>query len=193
MDANGTAWRMRSLVAMGHDATRMARAMDVAPDLVRRLIRGDCRIVTVAFHLLACQLREAWWDKRPPVRAAAERQAASRARRQAESHGWPAAAGWTRTCSTAPATGPRAVTARPPGPAPPPTSRHPTRGTVGSQAGKLLKPHESGPICRGLQVRRHVAGLIPNRRSALRTSRSGSERNAIRVGAIEPDGTGCSR
>jgi plasmid maintenance system antidote protein VapI len=56
MDANGTAWRMRSLVSMGHDATRIARALNVAPDAVRRLIRGDCKTVTVTFHLLACRL-----------------------------------------------------------------------------------------------------------------------------------------
>jgi hypothetical protein len=93
MDANGTAWRMRSLVAMGHDATRMARALGVTPDFTRRLIRGDCQSVTVAFHLLACRLWDAWWDKTPPERTVAERRAAARARQQARSHDWPAAAG----------------------------------------------------------------------------------------------------
>ena len=93
MDANGTAWRMRSLVAMGHDATRIARALGVRPDVVQRLIRGDCQTVTVAFHLLACQLWDAWWDKRPPERTLAERRAAARARNQAQRHDWPAAAG----------------------------------------------------------------------------------------------------
>src|ERR1022692_1238764 len=93
MDANGTAWRMRSLVSMGHDATRIARALNVAPDAVRRLIRGDCKTVTVTFHLLACRLWDAWWDKTPPERTAAERRAAGRARHQAKRHDWPAAAG----------------------------------------------------------------------------------------------------
>jgi hypothetical protein len=93
MSANGTAWRMRSLVAMGHDATRIARALEVAPEVVQRLIRGDCKTVTVAFHLLACQLWDAWWDKTPPERSAAERRAAARARNQAKQHDWPAAAG----------------------------------------------------------------------------------------------------
>ena len=93
MDANGTAWRMRSLIAMGHDATRIARALEVAPGVVRRLIRGDRRTVTVAFHLLACQLWDAWWDKTPPERSTAERRAAARARHQAMRHDWPAAAG----------------------------------------------------------------------------------------------------
>jgi plasmid maintenance system antidote protein VapI len=93
IDANGTAWRMRSLVAMGHDAARIARALNVTPDTIRRLIRGDSKTVTVAFHQLACQLWEAWWDKTPPERTPAERRAATKARRQAEQHDWPAAAG----------------------------------------------------------------------------------------------------
>lgn len=93
MDANGTAWRMRSLVAMGHDATRIARALGVAPDGVQRLIRGDCRTVTVAFHVLACLLWDAWWDKTPPERTISERGVAARARHQAQRHDWPAAAG----------------------------------------------------------------------------------------------------
>jgi hypothetical protein len=93
IDANGTAWRMRSLVAMGHDAGRIARALDVSPDFARRLIRGDCRTVTVAFHLLACRLWDAWWDKTPPERTPAERRVATRARQEAERHDWPAAAG----------------------------------------------------------------------------------------------------
>jgi hypothetical protein len=40
IDANGTMWRLRSLVAMGHDGTRIARALDVPPPLVRRVVRG---------------------------------------------------------------------------------------------------------------------------------------------------------
>jgi hypothetical protein len=93
IDANGTAWRMRSLVAMGHDATRIARALNVPPGMVRRLIRGDCQTVTADFRRHACLLWDAWWDKTPPERTAAERQAATRARRQASHHDWPAAAG----------------------------------------------------------------------------------------------------
>jgi len=93
MDASGTTWRMRSLVAMGHDATRIARTLDVDPGVVRRLIRGDSRTITVSFHLLACRLWDAWWDKTPPERTVAERRAAARARHQAMTHDWPAAAG----------------------------------------------------------------------------------------------------
>jgi hypothetical protein len=93
IDANGTAWRMRSLVAMGHDATRIARALDITPATAQRLIRGDCSAVSLSFHLLACRLWDAWWDKTPPERTTAERRAAARARQQAKLHDWPAAAG----------------------------------------------------------------------------------------------------
>lgn len=93
MDANGTAWRMRSLIAMGHDSSRIARALEVAPDVIRRLIGGDCQTVTVGFHLAACQLWDAWWDRTPPERTSAERKAAAQARHQAQRHNWPAAAG----------------------------------------------------------------------------------------------------
>jgi hypothetical protein len=115
MDANGTAWRMRSLVAMGHDATRIARALRVSPYVVQRLIRGDSKTITTAFHLLACQLWDTWWDKIPPERTPAERRAATRACHQAQRHDWPAAAGldedhldrpgYKPTCRYRPATG----------------------------------------------------------------------------------------
>lgn len=93
IDANGTTWRMRSLIAMGHDATRIARALQVPPHVIQRLIRGESRTITLAFHVLACQLWDAWWDKTPPQRTPAERRAAARARRQARQHNWLAAAG----------------------------------------------------------------------------------------------------
>lgn len=93
IDANGTAWRMRSLIAMGHDATRIARALDVPPHVVQRLIRGDSHTIALAFHARACQLLDAWWDKAPLQRTPAERRAAARARHQAKLRNWPAAAG----------------------------------------------------------------------------------------------------
>jgi hypothetical protein len=93
INANGTAWRMRSLIAMGHDATRIAGALDAPPGVVQRLIRGDGRTVTLPLHLLACRLWDAWWDKTPPEHTPAQRRAAARARHQASRHDWPAAAG----------------------------------------------------------------------------------------------------
>jgi hypothetical protein len=91
--ANGTMWRLRSLVAMGHDCARIARALHVAPGLVRRIVRGQARTVTCGLEARTCQLQDAWWDKTPPRRTAAERRAAARALHQASRHDWPAAAG----------------------------------------------------------------------------------------------------
>ena len=92
-DANGTMWRLRSLIAMGHDCARIARALGVPPALVRRVVGGQARTVTCAFAAAADQLWDAWWDKTPPQQTAAERRAATRALRQAEARDWPAAAG----------------------------------------------------------------------------------------------------
>jgi hypothetical protein len=92
-DANGAMWRLRSLVAMGHDCTRIARALDVPPLLVWKVVRGQVRTVTRGFRAAACQLWEAWWDKTPPHRTPAERRAAARALHLAKTNDWPAAAG----------------------------------------------------------------------------------------------------
>jgi hypothetical protein len=91
--ANGTMWRLRSLVAMGHDSARIARALHAHPGYVRRVVRGQARTVTRQFHAAADQVWDAWWDKTPPCRTPAERRAAARARRQAACHDWPAGAG----------------------------------------------------------------------------------------------------
>jgi hypothetical protein len=92
-DANGTVWRLRSLVAMGHDCARIARVLHVPPALVRRVVGGQVGTVTCGFRAAACQLWDAWWDKTPPQQTAAERRATTRALRQAEASDWPAAAG----------------------------------------------------------------------------------------------------
>jgi hypothetical protein len=92
-DANGTMWRLRSLVAMGHDCARIARALQASPDLVRRVARGQARTVTGRFKAEVCRLWDAWWDKTPPRRTPAQRRAAARALHQADCHDWPAAAG----------------------------------------------------------------------------------------------------
>ena len=92
LDAGGTIWRLRSLVAMGHDSSRIARAMNVRPETIRKLVRGDTTAVSPEFRDLACDLWNEWWDKRPPEVASSERAAASAARRRAERYDWPAAA-----------------------------------------------------------------------------------------------------
>ncbi len=92
LHAGGTIWRLRSLIAMGHDSSRIARAMNVRPETIRKLVRGDAATVSPEFRELARDVWNVWWDKRPPERTRSERRAASAARRRAERHGWPAAA-----------------------------------------------------------------------------------------------------
>ena len=93
IDANGTMWRLRSLVAMGHDSARIARALGVPPARVRQVVRGRARTITCEFRAGVCQLWDAWWDKTPPRRTPAQRRAAAWALRQAKTGDWPAAAG----------------------------------------------------------------------------------------------------
>ena len=93
VDVNGITWRLRSLIAIGHDCARIARALGVPPSLVRRIGNGQTRAVTPALRATACQLWDAWWDKTPPRRSPGERRAAASALRQASTRDWPAAAG----------------------------------------------------------------------------------------------------
>jgi hypothetical protein len=93
VDANGTTWRLRSLVAMGHDCARIARTLGVPPSLVRRVVNGQVQTVTAGFRAAVIGLLDAWWDKTPPRRTVAQRRAAARAVRVAQNCGWPAAAG----------------------------------------------------------------------------------------------------
>lgn len=88
VDAGGTIWRLRSLVAMGHDATRIAHALGLAPRTARRLISGDTATMSPGLRDLACQLWEAWWDKHPPEDTPARRRAASAARNTAQRRRW---------------------------------------------------------------------------------------------------------
>jgi hypothetical protein len=92
-DAAGTMWRLRSLVAMGHDSARIARALGVPSARVRRVVRGHARTVTCQFRAAVGQLWDAWWDKTPPRRTPAQRRAAALALHQANSNNWPAAVG----------------------------------------------------------------------------------------------------
>ena len=93
VDANGTAWRLRSLIAMGHDSARIARALAARPDMVRRVVNGHAATVNPAFRAAVCRLHDAWWDKTPPQHTTTQRRAAARARTCAATRGWPAAAG----------------------------------------------------------------------------------------------------
>lgn len=88
LHAGGTMWRLRSLGAMGHDASRIARALRVHPKTIQKLLRGEAETVSPELRELSCQLWDAWWDKRPPERTRDERRAAATARRRAKRHGW---------------------------------------------------------------------------------------------------------
>jgi len=87
-DAGGTMWRLRSLVAMGHDARRIADALRVRSEVIQVILRGEAETVSSGLRDLTCELWDAWWDKRPPERTRGERMRAHAARRRAELAGW---------------------------------------------------------------------------------------------------------
>lgn len=88
VDAGGTMWRLRSLVAMGHDGRRIANALDVDADAIQAILRGDSTTVSPSLRDLTCQLWDAWWDKRPPERTVSEHERARAARSLAEHACW---------------------------------------------------------------------------------------------------------
>jgi hypothetical protein len=88
VDSGGTMWRLRSLVAMGHDATRIAHALNLHPRSIQKILRGDAATLTAAVRDRARQLWDAWWDKRPPELTQAQRRTAEAARRRDEFLGW---------------------------------------------------------------------------------------------------------
>jgi hypothetical protein len=86
--AGGTRLRLRSLIAMGHDCTRIARAVGARPAVIRKIIQGRESKVTPQLRARVREVWEAWWDKTPPQRTPAERAAATRARRTARRANW---------------------------------------------------------------------------------------------------------
>ena len=86
--SGGTMWRLRSLVAMGHDARRIASALGTGQKTVEEVLRGETKTISVQLRDLACDLWDAWWDKHPPERTSGERRAAAVARCRAERNGW---------------------------------------------------------------------------------------------------------
>lgn len=89
VDAGGSMWRLRSLVAMGHSNMRMARALGVSNHVVRRLVAGEVETVTWEVREDIQRLWGSWWDKRPPERNQHERIAAAKARGRARIRKWP--------------------------------------------------------------------------------------------------------
>jgi hypothetical protein len=86
--AGGTRLRLRSLMAMGHDCARIARAAGASPAAIRKIVQGRAAEVTPQLHARIRDLWQAWWDKTPPQRTPAERAAATAARRTARRHDW---------------------------------------------------------------------------------------------------------
>ncbi len=86
-DATGSRLRLRSLVAMGHSAARIARALGRDGGSVRAVLR-DQETVSYCFRESCIKLWECWWDKTPPVNNGAQRAAMTKARQMAERKGW---------------------------------------------------------------------------------------------------------
>jgi hypothetical protein len=89
VDATGSMWRLRSLVAMGHTTGRIATALGASRNIAERLIRGERATVAPPLRDDITRLFGAWWDKRPPSHTAAEKTAARKARQRAAVHNWP--------------------------------------------------------------------------------------------------------
>jgi hypothetical protein len=91
--AGGTMWRLRALVAMGHNCSRMAAATGTPPTTLRRIVRGEAHTISPELRQLVIALFDAWWDKTPPRRTRQEKLAAASALRRAALHSWPCPAG----------------------------------------------------------------------------------------------------
>jgi hypothetical protein len=91
--ANGTMWRLRALVAMGHSCARMGSAAGIQPATLRRIVRGEALTITPELRQSVMVLFDAWWDKAPPGRTRQEKLVAHDARKRAALSNWPCAAG----------------------------------------------------------------------------------------------------
>jgi hypothetical protein len=91
-DAGGSRLRLRALHVMGHGSARIARAAGVREITIRKLLSGDARTISPQLRDTITDLYDAWWDKRAPDRTAAQRGAATAARKRAIAGNWCAAA-----------------------------------------------------------------------------------------------------
>ena len=92
LDAGGTRLRLRALHVMGHSSARIARAVGARERTICALVRGDARTVNARLRDAIADLYDAWWDKRAPGRTAAQRGAATAARKRAIAGNWCAGA-----------------------------------------------------------------------------------------------------
>jgi hypothetical protein len=95
ISASGAQLRVRALIAMGHSTGRIARALGPGTNAraVRRIARGDTTEIPPGLRRQIGRLYEHWWDLVPPERTAAERDAATAARRWARYRRWCTGAG----------------------------------------------------------------------------------------------------
>ena len=93
VDANGTTWRLRSLFAMGHGRSRIARALEVSGERIDGLVSGGTKTVTPELKARADALWAAWWCFTAPERDRDETRSARYARRLAKRNDWPAPLG----------------------------------------------------------------------------------------------------
>ncbi len=89
VDANGSVWRLRSLLAMGHTTGRITRALGASGRIIEPLIRGERATVASALRTDINRLFDAWWDKQPPRRTGHQKAAACKALQRAAVHNWP--------------------------------------------------------------------------------------------------------
>lgn len=88
-DANGSMWRLRSLLAMGHTTGRITRALGATSSMIEPLIRGERHTITAALRSDIHRLFDVWWDKQPPRQTPAEKTAACKALQRAAVNNWP--------------------------------------------------------------------------------------------------------
>ena len=89
VDANGSMWRLRSLMAMGHTSGRITRALGTSSNITEPLIRGERATVRASLRDDINRLFDAWWDKRPPRQTPPEKAAACKALQRAAVNNWP--------------------------------------------------------------------------------------------------------
>ena len=73
---------------MGHGSARIARALGVREQAIRRIVRGDARTVSHGLRDAITELYDTWWDKRAPARTRFEAAAATAARKRAIAGNW---------------------------------------------------------------------------------------------------------
>jgi hypothetical protein len=91
--ANAATLRLRSLVALGHSAQRIARALGEPDQEIRRLINGKRLTTPRDLNARVSALWEAWWCLKPPQRTSGEKGAATQAMHRAAAARWCCPAG----------------------------------------------------------------------------------------------------